>query len=265
MVVASPTLDILIATYAGNFSCVEENLPVILRACQEKLSFIRWRVVLSYNGGDSQLASAEKLAKKNENVCLTYVRKPGKGNAILNGIRASPADFVAYMDADLATDLNVLPVLVHTVMNADLVSGSRYHANSTIQRDWIRFLVSSVYTKILLRGFLGVHFTDPQCGFKAFNRKRIAPILDQVEDSWFFFETEFTYKAEQSGLRIIEIPVTWREQPNSSVKLIPTILNFLQNIWRLRMKHARSVNPPWIENVSRPHDASFSKSRRRKK
>lgn len=264
MVATTPTLDILIPAYAGNFSCVEKNLLVIFRACQDKLSHMKWRIIIAYNGGDAQLANAVRAAKKYENMGVSYVQKPGKGNAILNSIRASTADYVLYMDADLATDLSVLPILVKTVMDADMVSGSRYHPLSIIHRDWVRLIVSSVYTRIILRSFLGVHFTDPQCGFKAFNRTKILPILDEVKDAWFFFETELTYKAERKGLKIIEIPVTWREQPNSSVKLIPTIINFIQNLWRLRAGKKITTPPSWIENVKMIHPAAYSKVKQRK-
>lgn len=260
MVNTMPTLDILIAAYPGNFGDIQHNLPRIIDACEEKLTQVRWRVTIAYNGNDASLNEAVKLAQSLPHVRVTYVKNPGKGNAVLNNIRTNTGDFVSYMDADVATDLKDFSALIAAVLNSDLASGSRYHPQSTIQRDWLRFAVSSVYTMIILRLILGAQFTDPQCGFKALNRKRMLPIIEQVHDAWFFFETEFTYLAQKNGMKIVEIPISWIERPNSSVKLIPTIINFLHNLFRLRFGKKTQTIPPWVEDVKVIHDSDFKKS-----
>lgn len=261
MVNTTPTLDMLIATYSGNVGDIEQNLSSIVRVFEEKVKGVRWRITIAYNGNDAALSRVEKLAKSHKHIRVTYVKKPGKGNAILNGILSSTANYVGYMDADLATDVNKLPVLIAQLEHADLVSGSRYHENSRIQRDFIRLFVSKIYTGFILRFFLGAQFMDPQCGFKAMRRGPISTIIKHVQDAWFFFETEFTFLAQKNGLRVVEIPIDWVERPNSSVKLIPTIINFLHNLWRLRT--SISTHPPakarWVEEVKIVHDAGFSR------
>ncbi len=255
-----PALDILIAMYSGNVEDVRKNLPIIMRTVDEKLTFVKPRVTLAYNGAPPPSWDEMKaLVKPWKNIRITSVSKPGKGNAILNNVRSTDSDIVAYMDADLATSITGLPSLIETVRNgADVSTGSRYHSDSKISRDLVRLFVSKVYTHLLLKYVLRVSFADPQCGFKAFKRKRCLPIISKVQDSWFFFETELLFLAERHGLKIVEIPVTWEERSNSSVRLFPTIIDFLKNMMRLLQQRRVPKNPPWKEDVLVIRDASHA-------
>jgi glycosyltransferase involved in cell wall biosynthesis len=262
MVHPQASVDILLATYAGNVSDVRANLPQIMGECKKSLRDVRWRVTLAYNGKPpSSWNELKEIAALWTNVRITHVNTPGKGSAILNGLWENDADYVVYMDADLATEVGGVSSLIHELKKgSDLVSGSRYHPQSKIVRDPIRLLVSKVYTGVVLRFFLGATFSDPQCGFKGFNRARILPILGDVRDSWFFFETELMFSAQIHGLKISEVPVIWYERGNSSVKLIPTMINFFQNIWRVRT-HPPTLgnkNPVWHQLVEVIRNASFS-------
>lgn len=253
-------IELLISTYGGNVEDVSQNLLGILSFLRGNIRDNPWRVTLTYNGSNEKgLEKAAILIGKTKNVRLTHVKKPGKGNAILNGILESPADIVVYMDADLATDLKDLPFLIRCVEEgADLATGSRYHPESKIKRNFVRWVVSKFYTGFLLKIGLGATFTDPQCGFKAVNRKKILPVLLTIQDYWFFFETELEYRVQQNGLKIMEIPVKWTEMTNSSVALVPTIINFLKNLYRIRFKPVPK-GAPWKEEVKIVKDASFSK------
>lgn len=255
-------VDILLATYAGNVSDVQIHLPQIMKECTQSLCDVRWRVTLAYNGKKpSSWNELKEITTSWKNVRITHVNNPGKGSAILNGVWENNADYVVYMDADLATEVGGVSSLIHELKKGvDLVSGSRYHPKSKIVRDPIRLLVSKVYTGVVLRFFLGAAFSDPQCGFKGFNRARILSILGDVRDSWFFFETELMFAAQIHGLKISEVPVVWYERGNSSVQLLPTIIDFFQNIWRVRTNPPQRENkkPVWEQRVNIIRNAPFS-------
>lgn len=257
---ARPRVDILIATYSGNVSDVRQNIPIILDYCQANLTKYHWRITLAYNG---RLVSEKELIEsfhRFPRVRITHVSRPGKGSAVLNGVLSSTATYALYMDADIATDLEGIPLVLEKLeQGADLVSGSRYHPHSRIARDPLRLFVSWVYTQILLRFFLGAKFSDPQCGFKGFHCERMRPVLSTVEDSWFFFETEFTYAAQRMGRKIVEIPVKWKEMGNSSVKLIPTILNFIRNLLRIRFIEGTPSKKEWMQDPELVQQGLFSK------
>ncbi|MCK9432719.1 MAG: hypothetical protein M0R00_07160 [Candidatus Omnitrophica bacterium] len=52
-------------------------------------------------------------------------------------------------------------------------------------------------------------------------------------DNWFF-DTELIYYACREGLKLKEVPITWRERRMGRVKLIPTILEDIAGILRLK-------------------------------
>ncbi|MDZ4256241.1 MAG: glycosyltransferase, partial [archaeon] len=117
-------VDILIAVYPGNTEDITRNFPLIQKACRETLPFVRWRITLAYNGHPSSLEEIKRLAQNEKHVRVTYVKKPGKGMALLNTLIRTDADIAAYMDADLATSLKDLPTLIREIeKGADLVGG----------------------------------------------------------------------------------------------------------------------------------------------
>jgi hypothetical protein len=84
-----------------------------------------------------------------------------------------------------------------------------------------------------------VHFTDAQCGFKAVTRKVVNELIPKIKDDEWFFDTELLLIGEKTGLRIYEEPVTWIDNPGSTVRVMKTALGDLTGLWRLW------VTRPW--------------------
>ena len=80
---------------------------------------------------------------------------------------------------------------------------------------------------MIFRIILGTKFKDAQCGFKIAKRKSIQDILKNVKDNGWFLDTELLYISEKSGLFIKEIPVIWRDDRDSKVKILSTIIKDL--------------------------------------
>jgi hypothetical protein len=63
-----------------------------------------------------------------------------------------------------------------------------------------------------------------------------------VEDQSWFFDTELLYLAERQGMSISEVPVQWREDPDSRVDILATVLEDLRGIARLRrIRHSTAT------------------------
>ncbi|HVA85895.1 MAG TPA: hypothetical protein VNF73_06200, partial [Candidatus Saccharimonadales bacterium] len=87
---------------------------------------------------------------------------------------------------------------------------------------------------------LGVGVSDAQCGFKAARREAIAPLLEEIKDDGWFFDTELLHRAQRHRLAIHEVPVLWVEDPDSRVDIVATALEDLRGIARLR-REARTA------------------------
>lgn len=215
-----------------------------------------WELTVAENGSSDQtaeLAEVEirQLASDGRARRMRVQRgiEPGRGRALRTAWLASEADLMCYMDVDLSTDLACLPELIGPLRRgeADLAIGSRLLPASRTTRGLKREVLSRGYSR-LLRWALGLGIRDAQCGFKAITRQAARVLLPQVQDEGWFFDTELLWLAQRGGWRIREIPVTWVDDPTTTVKLLPTIWRDLRGVWRLRRSWNRVPERPRTSN-----------------
>jgi len=73
---------------------------------------------------------------------------------------------------------------------------------------------------LILRMVIGVHgIRDSQCGFKIFNKKSVEDILPICKINRWSFDAEVLAIAQKLGYKIKEVPVTWKNNVNSRVRL----------------------------------------------
>ncbi len=196
-----------------------------------------FKIVIVDNGStDGTLGLAEELARQYAAVNNMRVGQKGGGRALKAAWGHDPGGVRTDMDVVLATDLAALPALVEAVESGrfDLAIGSRLAPGAQTQRGWKRDLISQCYMG-LVKTFFHVHFSDAQCGFKAITREAARKLLPLVEDTSWFFDTELLVLAEKLGYRICDVPVTWTDDPDSRVRIVPTAwadLKGLMRVWR---------------------------------
>jgi glycosyltransferase involved in cell wall biosynthesis len=196
----------------------------------------KWRVVIADNGStDGTTETGSRLASEFDNVSLLRLEQRGRGRALQRAWTESTADIVCYMDVDLSTDLDALPMALAAIVNGgfQIAVGSRLLPESRIRRSPKRELMSRVYN-FMVRSLLHTRFSDAQCGFKVLARNAVHGIIPLVENQNWFFDTEVLVLAEQLGYPIADIPVIWDEDNDTRVKFIPTMTEDIRGIFRLR-------------------------------
>jgi glycosyltransferase involved in cell wall biosynthesis len=178
---------------------------------------------------------------------VRYLRVPrrGFGLALKTAWAASSADFVGYMDIDLATDLRHLAeVYGHVAAGADyrLYLGSRLKRGAAVSnRTLFRAAASRAYN-LLVRARLGTSFTDATCGFKFVERRLYEALAARhaFSDDWFF-ATQLAVRAEWAGARILDMPVEWRDQPasKSAVRFFDLSRLYVAGIAELRRERPK--------------------------
>ncbi|MCJ7721407.1 glycosyltransferase family 2 protein [Candidatus Bathyarchaeota archaeon] len=148
-------------------------------------------------------------------------KRLGRGAALKNAFKQSSKAVLIYMDLDLATDLEQLKPLIEAVESEgnDFVTGSRMLPESNVARSGTRNIASKTYN-FMVRAFLGSKVKDHQCGFKAFLREPLLQLLDEVEASHWFWDTEILVRANRRGYKIKEIPVSWKGGRQTKVTLL---------------------------------------------
>jgi len=194
-----------------------------------------FRVTIADNGSvDGTWRVAEELTAELPHVRAVRLEAKGRGRALRQVWSCSDADVVAYMDVDLATDLDAFLPLVAPLISghSDLAIGSRLTRGSAVVRSPKREVISRCYN-LLLRTTLAARFSDAQCGFKAARTEIAQALLPSVEDQAWFFDTELLLLAERNGLRIHEVPVDWVDDPDSRVDVLRTSLDDLKGMARV--------------------------------
>ncbi len=147
-------------------------------------------------------------------------QRQGRGRALNRAIRESKGTIVCYFDVDLATDMQHLPALISAVRDgSDISTGSRLLPASDIVRTEGREIASRSYN-VLVRCFLSSRIYDHQCGFKAFHRERILPLLPSIRSNHWFWDTEILVRAQRAGYRVTELPVRWRAGKGTTVRFM---------------------------------------------
>lgn len=201
-----------------------------------------WQITIAENAStDATPDLANRLADELPHVRVRQRATPGRGGALRDAWTSSDADLLAYVDADLSTDLADLGRLLAPLADgtADLAIGSRLLPGSAVTRALGRELISRSYNR-LVRTMLGAQVHDAQCGCKAITADAARRLLPGVENDGWFFDTELLLLASEHGERIVELPVSWVEDRHSSVRILATAAEDLTGLARVaRQRRAR--------------------------
>jgi glycosyltransferase involved in cell wall biosynthesis len=226
-------LDVVVPVYNE-----QATLEHSVRALHEALGELfdePWQITIADNAStDATSVVADKLALALPGVRAIHLAEKGRGRALKRAWLDSEAEVVAYLDEDLSTDLRALPPLIAPLLSghSDVAIGTRLSSNSRVVRGPKREFISRSYN-FLLRRYLGVSFSDAQCGFKAMRHDVAEQVLPHVHDTGWFFDTELLVIAERAGLRIHEVPVDWVDDAQSSVDIVGTALEDLKGMVRV--------------------------------
>ncbi len=230
------------------FPCYNEE-QLLQKNCLKFLQYLKdqnyhfdWRIILIINGSsDSSEKIALDLEQKNPEIRAFIIKEKGRGNAIKTYFDQSQADFLIYMDIDMAVSIENTNDLINPFLteNYDVVIGSRLLKISKTERSFIRELSSRTYislSKIIIKH----KFSDLQCGFKGIKKEDWTKISPHIEDRGWFFDTELLLWGQLLGLKIKEIPVNWSEnryeKRKSKVKLVRDSLVFIKKLIQLRKR-----------------------------
>lgn len=187
--------------------------------------------------GTREIATAAAGRQSNLRV-LANPEHRGKGFAVRTGMLAATGEYVFYMDADLSVPLRDVDRFVeyfHTHPEVDVLLGNRQHPESKIvlEQSWLRRRMGQTFNLILQQlALTGVQ--DTQCGFKGFRRAAAKTIFSKQQLDGFAFDVEVLLLARKLGLTVVDLPVEWRNSPESKVHMIRDSLRMLADAFRIR-------------------------------
>jgi len=192
-------------------------------------------IVIADNAStDKTWEIAQSLAQKYSDVMPIHIDEKGRGRALRKVWLESKADIVSYMDVDLSTSLEAFPKLVQSIIDgADIAIGSRLKRGARTTRGLKREFTSRCYN-FLIKVMFFTTLSDAQCGFKAVSRDCAQKIVPLIQNNEWFFDTELLLLAIKNGYKIKEIPVTWIDDPGTTVHIRKTAMEDLKGLARIR-------------------------------
>ncbi len=219
----------------------EKNLEKNVMAIKNFLDSlkIKYEIIISEESSDATPEIAERLAKKFLSIRHIHSNaRLGKGAGFENGVSMAKGGKIAFMDADLAVDVEALGRVIKELDKNDIVVTSRYHPDSKVKRYLRRKILSKGYM-FLDQHVLGIPVRDTRCGCKGFRAAMLRELIPMIKDKRWFWDSEALFWAHKKGMRIKEIPVKWEEAKTSSVNLISNVPEMLQCVFELRKRYKK--------------------------
>ena len=219
-----------------------ENLDEILKTLDDMS--LRYEVILvddaSTDGTAKCIRQYVAAHPRHRMRAIFHEKNLGRGAAVRDGFETASGRFVGFIDVDLEIHARYLPAALASLVSgdADMVIANRRYI--------LRFLALSRYIttegyRFLVRFLLGMPSFDTESGFKFFRRERIVPLLKEVKDQRWFWDTEVTVRSYDAGLKISAVPVVFIRNPKkkSTVRLLRDSMRSLVCLVRLMRERAK--------------------------
>jgi len=182
--------------------------------------------ILVVNDGskDGTVKVAKDLMPKIKNLKVTgYEKNQGKGYAVRFGMLEAKGEYRLFTDADNSTSINqVEKMWPEFGKGYDIVIGSRDVKGAILDppQPWLRNVILGEGFKLFRKIVIGLWgIEDTQCGFKCFTKKVAENVFLKCKINRFAFDPEILIIAQKLGYKIKEIPVLWKNDLESKVKL----------------------------------------------
>ena len=190
-------------------------------------------IIIDDKSRDDTSQRVKNFIKEKPNIQLeVHERNQGRGYTVTEGIRKAHGKAVGFIDIDLeVASQNIIPLILKVLEGYDVVSGQRIYK---IRWD-PRWILSKGYIR-LVKFICKTPFEDTETGIKFFNRENILPVLDEIEDTHWFWDTEIMARSYYHGLKMIEMPVLFIRKSTSftTVKFFRDTFYYLKKLLKFK-------------------------------
>lgn len=241
-----------------------ENLPELLKRLLDLEPPVGAVVVDDASpDGTGRLADAWAERAPGRVVVIHREGKAGYGSAIQRGLAyayLSGMPALLTMDADHSHDPAAVPALIGALSEYDVAIGSRYVRGGRVENWPPQRVVLSRLGGAFARLATGMPFRDPTSGFRAYKPSALAAIdIWSLRVRGYSFLMEALFRAWVAGLKVVEIPIVFRDRTAGRSKLSRKIIleAFLVALrlgwtrrWRPALRRYKEEMGRWSRHVA---------------
>ncbi|MGE5279813.1 MAG: dolichyl-phosphate beta-glucosyltransferase [Deltaproteobacteria bacterium] len=231
----APEVSVVIPLYneerrlAGNYEKITAYLAAKHPACEI--------ILVDDKSTDRTIAVARGLMRRHgEERLLALGCHLGKGGAVREGMLRARGAYIVFMDADLSTPIEELAKFEPLMRSgADVMIGSRKKEGARIMRRQprLREFLGKMFTR-LGNALVAPGISDFTCGFKGFSARAARKIFSHQRITDWSFDAEILFLAQRFRYPIHEIPVLWRNERGSKVRVLRDVCVSLLGLLRIK-------------------------------
>lgn len=197
---------------SGNIEAIVNRVPKM--GPHDELIFIEGG---SKDDTWQRIKDAQTRNAQTKSIVIAQQDGKGKGNAVRKGFDLARNEVLMILDADLTVPPEDLPKFYSALTSGqgEFINGSRLVY--PMEKRAMRFLnlVANKFFAVAFSFVLGQRFKDTLCGTKVISRanyRRLANHRSYFGEFDPFGDFDLIFGAARMGLRIVEIPITYRER-----------------------------------------------------
>lgn len=227
----TPALSVLVPVYNEG-----ENVVPTLRGVVEKTHVRPLEVLVVHDFDEDTTVPVVKRMQSEFPELRLHRNTLGRGvlNAMKSGLRAARAPYVVITMGDGSDDAGDIDAMYRLAQDgADVVAGSRYMSGGHQLGGPLLKRTMSRAAGLSLHWVGGLPTHDATSNFRLYSKRLLNQVTIESRGG-FELGLELTVKAYRLGLRVAEVPTTWRDRTAgaSRFKLVQWLPRYLHWYWR---------------------------------
>lgn len=209
----------------------EKTIAEVIKSIPTKIEGINEIQVLVVDDGSTD--KTKEMAEKNNAIVVSHKKNLGLAKTFMDALDKAlelNADIIVNTDADNQYDQTEIPKLVKPIIEgkADIVLGSRF--KGFIEEMPLSKKLGNKIATFVVNFVSNAKLSDAQTGFRAFSRNAAAMLNIQ---SSYTYTQETIIQAMFKGLKIVEVPVSFRKRKDKS--------RLISSIWLYALKAGTTI------------------------
>ncbi len=222
----------------------QRRIPVALEkiaAFLARQSFPAEVLVVDNGSRDRTCEAAAAYADRLPALRVLREDRRGKGLAVRRGMLEARGQFRFLCDVDLSMPIEqVVRFLPPLRTGCDVGIGSREAPESEVIDRPLRRKIGRAFN-LLIRCLHLTRHRDTQCGFKCFTAAVAEDIFRRQRLDGLAFDAEVLFIAERRGYRVQDVPISWRIDYDTRVRLLVDAVQMGVDLFRVRWNAWRGL------------------------